>query len=98
MGRFAEADASRRDSDDLATIAAEARGAARSGAPLDLSERDAILALADRAELLLERLVAIIDWADFALRHPQEFDSHGVLNLDGPVFDEARAALQTKEA
>lgn len=42
---------------------------------------------------LLERLQAIIDWADLALSNPAEFDSHGVRNLDGPVFDEARAAV-----
>lgn len=42
---------------------------------------------------LRERLQAIIDWADMALANKAEFDKHGVRNLDGPVFDEARAAL-----
>lgn len=45
------------------------------------------------ASKLAERLRAIIDWADLALRNPQEFDSHGVRNLDGPVFDAAREVL-----
>lgn len=40
-----------------------------------------------------ERLQAIIDWADIALKNRAEFDSHGVRNLDGPVFDAAREAL-----
>lgn len=40
-----------------------------------------------------ERLQAIVDWADLALSRPEEFDSHGVKNLDGPVFDDARAYL-----
>ena len=46
-----------------------------------------------------ERLQAIIDWADFALTHPDEFNSHGVHNLDGPTFDAAREFLAalTKE-
>lgn len=51
---------------------------------------DETLALCDT---LFERLQAIIDWADLALRLPGEFNSHGVRNLDGPVFDEARAAI-----
>jgi hypothetical protein len=42
---------------------------------------------------VVESLQAIIDWADLALNNPTEFDSHGVRNLDGPVFDEARTAL-----
>lgn len=42
-----------------------------------------------------ERLQAIVDWADLALANPAEFDGHGVRNLDGPVFDEARALLAT---
>lgn len=41
-----------------------------------------------------ERLQAIIDWADFALSNPADFNKSGVKNLDGPVFDAARAALQ----
>jgi hypothetical protein len=44
---------------------------------------------------LRERLQAIIDWADIALRNPQGFNSHGVRNLDGPVFDAAREVLAT---
>lgn len=42
-----------------------------------------------------ERLQAIIDWADLALKNRAEFDSHGVSNLDGPIFDAAREALVT---
>lgn len=38
-------------------------------------------------------LQTIIDWADFALRNPEVFDSNGVLNLEGPPFDAARAVL-----
>ena len=41
----------------------------------------------------LERLKAIIDWADLALKFPSEFDSHGVNLLNGPAFDAARAFL-----
>ena len=40
-----------------------------------------------------ERLQAIIDWADLAMKNREQFDSHGVRNLDGPVFDAAREAL-----
>lgn len=40
-----------------------------------------------------ERLQAIIDWADLAMKNRAEFDSHGVRNLDCPVFDAAREAL-----
>lgn len=40
-----------------------------------------------------ERLQAIIDWADLAMKNANEFNSHGVRNLDGPVFDAARDAL-----
>jgi hypothetical protein len=47
---------------------------------------------------LLERLQAIIDWADFALSRPNEFNSHGARNLDGPVFDAARELLATLTA
>lgn len=42
---------------------------------------------------LVERLQAIIDWADLALGNRAEFDKHGARNLDGPVFDEARRVL-----
>lgn len=51
------------------------------------SERDAAV----------ERLQAIIDWADLALKLPEEFNSHGVRNLDGPVFDAARAFLASRD-
>ncbi|TCP88940.1 hypothetical protein C8J31_102109 [Rhizobium sp. PP-CC-2G-626] len=44
-------------------------------------------------EIFRERLQAIIDWADLAMKNAGEFDSHGVRNLDGPVFDAAREAL-----
>jgi hypothetical protein len=40
-----------------------------------------------------ERLQAIIDWADLVMKNRAEFDSHGVRNLCGPVFDVAREAL-----
>lgn len=45
-----------------------------------------------------ERLQAIIDWADLAMKNRAEFDSHGVRNLDGPVFDAAREALSVPPA
>jgi hypothetical protein len=48
-----------------------------------------------RVEFLEERLQAIIDWCDIAMRNADEFDSHGVRNLDGPVFDAARDALSS---
>lgn len=48
-------------------------------------------------ELFRERLQAIVDWADLALSRPDEFNSHGVKNLDGPIFDEARALLKEGE-
>lgn len=84
----------KRSADHLYTLAAETRAYAVKGkGAADRSERDAIVEVADRAEALLERLQAIIDWADFALSQPGEFDSHGVRNLDGPIFDEARAAI-----
>lgn len=82
-----------RDTDSLASIAREVRAFALHGESADASERDAMIALADRAEKLCERLQAIVDWADFALANPAEFDGHGVQNLAGPVFDEARSAL-----
>lgn len=44
-----------------------------------------------------ERLQAIIDWADLALSNPQEFNKHGVKNLDGPVFDAARELLSKND-
>lgn len=50
-------------------------------------------AAADEIERLSEALEGVIDWADFALSNPQEFDCHGVKNLDGPAFEKAREAL-----
>jgi hypothetical protein len=35
----------------------------------------------------------VLDWADLALSQPDEFDSHGVRNLDGPAFEALRAAM-----
>lgn len=46
----------------------------------------------------VERLKAIINWADLAMKHPGEFDSHGVQLLNGPVFDEARALIAKAES
>lgn len=54
--------------------------------------------MTDLETKLAERLQAIIDWADIALKNPQEFDSHGVRNLAGPVFDKARDVLAEVEA
>ena len=54
--------------------------------------------LTEREKVLEERLQAIIDWADLAMKNADEFDSHGVRNLDGPVFDAAREALAGGEA
>lgn len=82
-----------RAADSLMQIAWEVRTVAKFGGAPDQSERDAMFELAERAEFLLERLQAIFDWVDFALSMPREFDSHGVRNLDGPVFDAARAAI-----
>lgn len=90
---MSEIDTARRDRDSLVQVAWEVQSLAKFGGSPDLSERDAMAALAERALLLAERLQAIIDWANLALSTPQEFDSHGVRNLDGPVFDEARAVL-----
>ncbi|WP_200847853.1 dATP/dGTP pyrophosphohydrolase domain-containing protein [Rhizobium sp. 18055] len=44
------------------------------------------------------RLQAIIDWADLALLNRDVFDKHGARNLDGPVFDAARDALNAPRA
>lgn len=90
-------DTSRRDGDSLVQVAWEVQNLATFGGAPDLSERDAMAALAERALYLHERLQAIIDWADLALSLPQQFDSHGVRNLDGPVFDKARAFLDALE-
>lgn len=90
---MSEVDTARRDRDGLVQVAWEVKILADHGGTPDLSERDAMAALAERALLLAERLQAIIDWADLALSNPQEFNSHGVRNLDGPVFDEARTVL-----
>lgn len=48
--------------------------------------------------VMRDRLQAIIDWADIALKNPEEFNSHGVRNLAGPVFDAAREALAENPA
>lgn len=45
------------------------------------------------SETFRECLQAIIDWADLALANPSTFNAHGVRNLAGPIFDDARAAL-----
>ena len=45
----------------------------------------------------MDRLQAIIDWSDFAKQHPDQFASSGVRNLEGPVFDAARAFLKEYE-
>ena len=60
-------------------------------------DADANAHLIASAPELYEALRTIIDWADFALKNPREFDSHGVRNLDGPAFDTARAALAKAE-
>jgi hypothetical protein len=97
-GALEKADPARRDGDSLESIVREVRGYAMIGGAPDLSERDALLFLTDKATYLYERLQAVIDWADLALSMPQEFDGHGVRNLDGPVFDEARRALSALAA
>lgn len=86
-----------RAADSLLQLAWEVRVLARFGGVPDQSERDAMAELADRAELLLERLQAIFDWADFAMRNPQTFDGHGVRNLDGPIFDYGREVVAKAE-
>lgn len=63
---------------------------------MKLSKAQVNWLIADR-DAARERLQAILDWADFAMSNPDEFDSHGVRNLDGPVFDAARAYLSTEE-
>ena len=35
----------------------------------------------------------VLDWADLAMNNPDEFDSHGVRNLDGPAFDKLRDVM-----
>lgn len=58
--------ASRRDGDGLADLIREVRGYAVAGGELDLSERDALLALTARAERLLGALKAAegeLSWA-----------------------------------
>jgi hypothetical protein len=44
-------------------------------------------------EPLTEALQGILDWAEFAQQHPEDFNAHGVKNLMGPAFDNAEAAL-----
>ena len=49
-------------------------------------------------EALKDALQAIVDWANFAQQHPEEFNAHGVKNLQGPAFDKAEAALKLARA
>ncbi|QIB36924.1 hypothetical protein G3A56_02045 [Rhizobium oryzihabitans] len=51
----------------------------------------------EQIAVLTGRLQAIIDWCDLAMKNADEFDSHGVRNLDGPIFDAARAVLAAAE-
>jgi hypothetical protein len=44
-------------------------------------------------DALHEALEGIVDWADFAMKFPDVFNSHGVKLLTGPVFDDARELL-----
>lgn len=64
--------------------------------PMTERERVEALNLAAQLAEMRERLQAVIDWADFATANPAEFDSHGVRNLDGPVFDAAREVLAAR--
>lgn len=57
------------------------------------STQTLIISKSIKAARLEERLQAIIDWADIALKNPHEFNSHGVRNLSGPIFDLARLEL-----
>lgn len=49
-------------------------------------------------DALVEALQAIVDWAKFANQNPDEFNAHGVKNLQGPAFDKAEAALKLARA
>jgi hypothetical protein len=62
-----------------------------------LAEREAQAVQREReaADAAVERLIAILDWADIALAHPEHFNKGGVRNLTGPVFDKARAFAAT---
>jgi hypothetical protein len=46
-----------------------------------------------RIDQLESAAQGVLDWADLALTMPDEFDSHGVRNLDGPAFDALREAM-----
>lgn len=62
-------DPSRRARDALKTLVAEVRGcAARTSVVLDLSERDAMLALADRAEFMRRALDDLVIQVERATR------------------------------
>jgi uncharacterized protein YciW len=56
-----------------------------------------ISALKEKLNEATERLQAIIDWADLASKHPDQFKDGGARNLTGPVFDAARAFLEENE-
>lgn len=80
-------------SDGLTVICTSESGGNGIATAIDAEMADRIAVRLQTATDTRERLQAIIDWADFALADPAEFDGHGVRNLAGPVFDEARALL-----
>ncbi|WP_188260821.1 hypothetical protein [Azospirillum tabaci] len=45
------------------------------------------------AKPLAEAAEGVINWCDFAMSQPGEFDPHGVRNLSGPAFDKLREAV-----
>lgn len=67
-------------------------GTAKNGCPY-VSMNSADRAIVAAAPDMAEALQGILDWAEFAQRHPEEFNAHGVKNLMGPAFDKAVAAL-----
>lgn len=88
----------------LTEIEAFVRDVAMSLPPSDFGSWRAIKAMSaaikererttrEAADFLFHALQDVIDWADFAMKNPQEFDSHGVRNLDGPAFAKARTAI-----
>lgn len=68
----------------------------RSGNPVRLNP-STFKAARDTLREALDRLTEILNWADFALKNPAEFNGHGVQNLAGPAFDNARDFLAGKE-
>lgn len=93
-------DYNNRAADALAAALAELQaaalspGGAESGATVEQPSKVAAPPESqDGEKVAMERLQAIIDWADFAVSNRAEFDSHGVRNLTGPVFDAARETL-----